>query len=205
MNPRISPRDLEQLSAYLDGSLPDRASTLLASRLKAEPQLAQALQQLETTRAMLRRAPQRRVPRSFVLNRNMLAAPAKGFFASWNSFNFASALASLLLVITIIGDFSVNGVPAFAIAPAAAEPQAMMLEAPADAASGAMPAEEPFAVEEPMPEMADEARLGEPTMKQSDGLSAFFAQHAGTAESILFLIALISGLIALDKRRKQNS
>lgn len=203
MNSPISTRDLEQLSAYLDKALPERASIQLADRLKVEPRLAAALKQIELTRTMLRRAPQRRVPHSFILTREMAASSARSIFGSWSSFNFASAIASLLLVFTLIGDFSVNGLPAFAQAP---EPAALMLSAPAeDTAGEATGAEQPTA--DPLaPQPPEELYAEEATSRKSGSpVTAFFTEHARKVETGLFAIALISGLVALDQKRKRGA
>jgi anti-sigma factor RsiW len=203
MNSRISPRELEQLSAYLDGGLPPRATAQLEARLKAEPQLAAALKQLELTRAMLRRAPQRKIPHSFVLTRSMVLARAPG----WNSFNFASATASLLLFLTQLGDFSVNGLPALASA-RQAEPMALMAEAPAaDSAEGAagtfLPTMEPVpSAEEAAGELYAETDLQEPNMKSSSPLTALIVTYSRELEAGLASVALLAGLAAAHLRRR---
>lgn len=201
MSSRISPADLEQLSAYLDEGLSARAKTQLEARLAAEPSLAAALNQVRLTRAMLRRAPQRRVPRSFVLSRKQASQPAKSFFGSWNSFNFASALASLLLVFTLIGDFTVNGLPVFARS--AEAPQAMMLEATTaeDAAGAAAPSEEPFVLEAPAEN--DEYREA-PMAKSGSSAATFFANYSAQLEAGLASVALVAGLVAIHLRRPRR-
>ena len=119
MKPRVSPKDIEQLSAHLDGSLTEREQAALTARLAAEPALAAALKQLELTRAMLRRAPQRKTPRSFTLTAAM-AGQRRGSLGAWSGFNFASAAASLALILVLLTDFSLNGLPLPAAASGAA-------------------------------------------------------------------------------------
>jgi hypothetical protein len=93
-------RDVEQLSAYLDGKLSGAGRTRLESRLRSEPALGFLLEDLRQTRDVLRRTPQRRAPRNFTLTPKMAglrppvprAVPA----LSW-----ASAAAMLLFVCTL--------------------------------------------------------------------------------------------------------
>ncbi len=117
MNPP-SLRDVEQLSAYLDGQLSGNEMTRLESRLAADPALAAALEELGQARAVLRRTPRRRAPRSFALTPQMAglrppvprAVPA----LSW-----ASAVAMLVFVCTL-GTGLLGGLPLGAGAPAMA-------------------------------------------------------------------------------------
>lgn len=58
---------IEKLSAYLDGELDAKAAARLEQVLATDASMRARLADLETTRAVLRRAGRRRVPRSFVL------------------------------------------------------------------------------------------------------------------------------------------
>ena len=66
-----SRRDLEQLSAYLDGQLSQSDRARLEIRIKSDAGLAAALEELRQTRAFLRRTPQRHAPRNFTLTPGM--------------------------------------------------------------------------------------------------------------------------------------
>ncbi len=114
-------RDVEQLSASLDGQLSQADKTRLETRLQSDPALAAALADLRQTRAILRRTPKRRLPRNFTLTPKMAgirppvprAVPA----LSW-----ASAVALLLFVGTLgtnlLGQLSFGaGAPMLAAAP----------------------------------------------------------------------------------------
>lgn len=93
-------RDVERLSAYLDGQLSRAETTRLETRLQTDPALAAILMDLRQARAALRRTPVRRAPRNFILTPKMAgirppvprAVPA----LSW-----ASAMAMLLFVCTL--------------------------------------------------------------------------------------------------------
>ncbi len=93
-------RDLEQLSAYLDGQIPQSERTRLESTIKSDPALASALEELRQTRALLHRTPQRRAPRNFTLTPRMAGirppVPRLVPVLSW-----ASAVAMLLFIFTL--------------------------------------------------------------------------------------------------------
>jgi hypothetical protein len=200
MKPAISPKDLEQLSAQLDGSLSEREQAALTARLAAEPALAAAHRQLELTRAMLRRAPQRKTPRSFALTAAMVGQ-GRGRLGAWSGFNFASAAASLALVLVLLTDFSLNGLPQPVAATGAAEaPQALMAEAPeeADTALAPEPSAEAFALEQPP---AAEEGAGEISVKRSLSAAEWIAGNARTLEALFASLAVISGVLAWHRRR----
>src|SRR4030042_539494 len=63
----LSRRDLESLSAYLDGALRSADAARLETRLATEASLRNALEDLRLPRRVLRSAPSVRPPRSFTL------------------------------------------------------------------------------------------------------------------------------------------
>ncbi len=191
MSTPLSSQDQEQVSAYLDEALSPRDSAELKARLSAEPELAAALQAMQRTRAMLRRAAQRRVPRSFAVTQQMLGAPRTSLFSGWTSLNFASAAATLLLVLVLIGDFSLNGLPIGVDAAAPEAPQALMAEAATDEAVEATREVEPLA-------QADRQTKGAETTLE---WNAFFAQYARELELGLGGMAVISGILAWCQKR----
>lgn len=69
-------RDVELLSAYLDGHLSQADSARLESRLKADPDLRAVMDDLSQSRALLRKLPQRRAPRNFTLTPRMAGVKA---------------------------------------------------------------------------------------------------------------------------------
>jgi hypothetical protein len=114
-------RDVEQLSAFLDGKLSGKQRARLESRLRAEPALASVLEELRQTRAALRRMPRRRVPRNFTLTPAMagLKPPVPRLVPA---LSWASAAAMLLFVCTLatglVGQFSFGaGAPMQSAAP----------------------------------------------------------------------------------------
>jgi hypothetical protein len=115
-------RDVEQLSAYLDGQLSQAERSRLESRLGSNPALAAILEDLSRTRAVLRKMPRRRVPRNFTLTPKMagLRPPVP---RSVPALSWASAVAMLLFVCSLgtglLGRFSFGAAaPMMAAAPA---------------------------------------------------------------------------------------
>ena len=96
----LSFRDMEQLSASLDGQLPQAEMTRLEARIQSDPALAAALADLRQARAILRRTPKRSLPHNFTLTPKMAGIkppiPRLVPALSW-----ASAVAMLLFVFTL--------------------------------------------------------------------------------------------------------
>jgi anti-sigma factor RsiW len=118
-------RDVEKLSASLDGKLSQAEQTRLEARLRSHPALGDALAELRQARAILRRTPKRRIPHNFTLTPTMAgirpplprAVPA----LSW-----ASAVAMLLFIFTLgtnlLGQLSPGAAaPAMSAAPLSSE------------------------------------------------------------------------------------
>jgi len=99
MTSQTSFRDVEKLSAYLDGQLSTAEMARLESRLASDPALAAALEAIRQSRSILRRLPQRRAPRNFTLTPKMagLRAPTP---RAVPTLRFATILATVLLAIT---------------------------------------------------------------------------------------------------------
>ena len=124
MTNKITPRDMEAISAYLDKELKPREQARLAARLEAEPGLRAALNDLKQTRTLLRNMPQVRAPRSFTLTPEM--APRRtSLLQIFPTLQFASALAAILLVLFVAGDaFGVlSPLPVFPTAQSMAAPE----------------------------------------------------------------------------------
>jgi hypothetical protein len=127
MTTRISPRDWEALSAYLDGQLSPNELTRLEKRLRLSADLRAALEDLRRTRALLRSQPRLKAPRNFTLTPEMVgrSAPQRSFRRSPSSLyptlSLASALAGLLFVVILVTDLLNLGPAAI---PMAAEPVA---------------------------------------------------------------------------------
>ncbi len=162
-------RDVEKLSAYLDGQLSRADAARLESRLASDPGLRAVMDDLRRTRAVLRAAPKRRAPRNFTLRAESrrVRPPLPRLVPA---LRLASIVASLLLVITFATNFVVplsasrSAQPAYGFGGGggdATDTGPMALEAPAAT-------EEKFAAPaaptEPAP-TEDSARTLEPAAK----------------------------------------
>lgn len=97
-------KDVELLSAYLDGQISPSDSTRLESRLTTDPELAATLQALRQSRGLLRQLPKRRAPRNFTLTYAMVGKKPP-LPRSYPVFRFATVFAAFLFLFS----FVVNG------------------------------------------------------------------------------------------------
>ena len=144
-------RDVEQLSAYLDGQLSPSDSARLKERLPSEPGLAATLESLRESRSLLRRLPHRRAPRNFLLTPKMVGQKPP-LPRSYPVFRFATALATLLFALSLV----TGQVGRLATSAPAAPPYGI-------GGGSDMQSEEP-ALMQPAPEMATEAPATEPPL-----------------------------------------
>jgi len=109
MKDNLSKRDWETISAYLDGQLSGRKLTRFESRLEQDSQLQVALDEIRNTQHVLRNTPRLRTSRSFMLTPEMAGQPHRMPRLA-PVFGWASAVASFLLVLFLVGDlFSTGG------------------------------------------------------------------------------------------------
>jgi anti-sigma factor RsiW len=169
MKTQIPTRDLIQLSAYLDGQLPSRQASRMAKRLDDEPELQSTLAELRRARGMLRAAPRLRASRNFTLTPAMVGQPVRGGDRFAPAYRLVSAVASLLLVLVVAGEFINTAMMRTAdqAMPLMAEVEqpgaAMEMEAPASKALEAAPGGEieTFALQsEPTVDVAQEMEAG---------------------------------------------
>ena len=95
----MNQRDVELLSAYLDGQLKPSDSARLESRLKTDSELVSVMDDLRAARNLLRRLPQRRAPRNFTLTPKMVGQNPP-MPRAYPLFKFATTIATLLLFFT---------------------------------------------------------------------------------------------------------
>ena len=147
MTKNISLRDWETLSAYSDGYLSHKERQQLEERLQRSVELRNGLEELRRTRRVLRSQPKMRAPRNFTLTADMVGAKAVGRSAPrmFPVLRLASALASLLLILVVVGDLLTA--PGVQTAQLDNANRAVEMAAPAAAESGEveMPAQAPEA------------------------------------------------------------
>lgn len=214
----MNQRDVELLSAYLDGQLKPSDSARLESRLKSEPELVSVMDDLRAARNLLRRLPQRRAPRNFTLTPKMVGQNPP-LPRAYPLFRFATTIATLLLFFT----FGLNFLaPQLAAAPVGGmggggDVDSFSQEAPA--AAEAMATEAPAATEAPfalapqpteMPTLEEAARAAETAAADTGNAAAQeqtkIANEAPTPVSsawqiALAGIALVSALFMLMMRQ----
>jgi hypothetical protein len=135
MNPQVSDRDREQLSALLDGRLAEKERIELERRIAATPALEKEWKQLQRLKAALSSLPRHKVRRSFTLSPD--SVPARKTSPLLFPMRLASGLASAALVILLAFDATVmmRSASIGAAAPAAAS-EALMAERAADQYTG---------------------------------------------------------------------
>jgi hypothetical protein len=187
-------REIELLSAYLDGQLSPSESARLEARLASDPELASVFDDLRAARGILRKLPSRKAPRNFTLTCQMVGLKPP-LPRSYSFFRLSTAFATLLLTLTFAANLAVprlryvgpintgwgggyGGGPAesapmlAAEAPAATEALAVMEEAIPAMTQTPVPTMEALAPAlemEAMPTlMADSAATEAPTAKQME-------------------------------------
>jgi len=157
----MNERDLELLSAYLDGQLSPSDSLRLESRISSDPNLRIALNDLRATRSLLRQLPSRRAPRNFILTPQMAVIKPPTPRAV-PIFRFATALATFLFVIS----FVINGL--MTLSASAPNLAAAPLSASQESASAAQaPAPQAFAANAPTETPAPRLMSAAPMMTQT--------------------------------------
>ncbi len=94
---RLSRRDLEALSAYLDGELPAAEARRLEARLQDRGELRAALAELGALRQAMRSLPPVRPPRSFTLTPDMVGHRPR--VRTYPALQLATALASIAFLL----------------------------------------------------------------------------------------------------------
>jgi anti-sigma factor RsiW len=177
----MNQRDLELLSAYLDGQLNPSDVTRLEARFQSDPQLVSVLNDLRSTRNLLRKLPARRAPHNFTLTRKMVGQNPP-LPRAYPIFRLATTLATLLFVFSFglnsFSRFAASQAPAFGMgggggaedsvaAPYAAEIPAT--EAPAATEAPSVALAPPASTLLPTQDAANAAQTAEsPTLKTGE-------------------------------------
>ncbi len=201
-------RDVELLSAYLDGQLPPADATRLEIRLKFDPQLRTVHADLTQSRAILRQLPARRAPRNFMLTPKM-AGVKPPLPRSFPFLRLASALATLLLFFSFTANLTLPALSAVRSAAPMAVAFGKGGGGDETSAADAMPAAAPPALEAPAmaaPLAPTESIEAQRNLEPADASQAVFPPQVESAPStqpvpliveiILLVLALAAGATA---------
>ncbi|MGD2252295.1 MAG: hypothetical protein PVF70_05190 [Anaerolineales bacterium] len=166
---RLPARNIERLSAYLDGALSKRQAERLEARMRIEPELREALDALRMTSQLLGNLPEIRPPRNFTLTPAMAGIRQRQ--PTYPVLRLATALAALAFLSVVGVDALVRNVGPLAalqdkgvqleMEMAAAEEVAAPLEEDAIPQPAAMVGAAPEAEASEPPAPGDEFRGGE--------------------------------------------
>lgn len=107
MGVKLSSKDWELISAYVDDELNPREKARVEDRLKTHPGYKEALEGLHRTKAILQKTPVRKVPRNFTLTAaDVQPVKVKGWIPTMQWSSVAVALVAVFL-------FAVQLVPGF--------------------------------------------------------------------------------------------
>jgi hypothetical protein len=143
MNKNYSPKDWQLLSNYLDRQLSNQDGLAIQKRLASEPQLQQALREMQQTRFLLQHAKKVTVPRSFTLTPEMAAQIRPAKKPLFPFFSFASVIATIFLVIVLLFEFLPGILPVGKSTQFAASNESLSMEAAPMAAADSMESSEP--------------------------------------------------------------
>ena len=106
MKGKITQREVEALSAYIDGQLSQNERTRLEQELQGRADLRALLEDMQRTHQALASQPVMRAPRNFTLTPKMVgmrpSRPAIGRLAP--AMSFASVVAAVLFIMALAGD-----------------------------------------------------------------------------------------------------
>jgi len=167
-------REWEALSAYLDNELAPKERTRLEARLKEDQDLRMGLGELRRTRAVLRSQPKMRAPRNFTLTPEMAGIRAQSRPASraYPFFRLASALATIALVLVLVGDFFTAKPAAVATSRSSAPITAPLSPQEAQAATNAPPGMGGSSEQEPQGAVPENSAADQATKEPSMGVMA---------------------------------
>jgi hypothetical protein len=96
-----------QISAYLDGQLSTREMNHIAHKIQTRPEYRQAFEEIKRTRLVLRNTPRRKPPHNYYLTPQMIKKGIRQPLVV-RQFGLASAFATFILVVILMGDLVSN-------------------------------------------------------------------------------------------------
>jgi hypothetical protein len=169
MKKKISTRDWQTLSAYLDEQLSNRERARIETRLDKNPELGKTLEEIRNIRTLLRQLPAKRAPRNFTLTPQMVgmrSSPPRTF----PTLRFASVLSTVLLVLVwfsnLLFPMGMETLPRMVAISEAPEAPLELAEPPFDSAG----------------EILDKGLTEEPTLEVSSGILGIPGEESVEAE-----------------------
>lgn len=104
MNNKLRQKDWEFLSAYLDGELSDEEEHDVRIRLASDNAFDELYKKIQYTHKLLTALPHVDPPRHFTISREMLQSKWSKLFSKSLSWNIATAVAGVMLVVVVLGD-----------------------------------------------------------------------------------------------------
>jgi anti-sigma factor RsiW len=161
-------RDLELLSAYVDGGLSARQAEKLTRRLQREPELRWALEELRRTVSIVGSLPEVRPPRSFMLKPERAGTQSRP--VAYPALQLATALATLAFV-AVVGLDALTSIGRAAMVAPSEAPQAERFAAQqAEEPASVAPTEGPPAAGTSQPEQPLQPLIQAPAGTQAEGL-----------------------------------
>jgi hypothetical protein len=168
---KIRRRDLEQISAYLDGELSENDARRVEARIQTDATLRWVLQELQTTHKMIADLPEVRPPRNFTLTPEM--AGVRRRINLYPVFRFATVIATAAFAVLVGADALTS--PGFVATQEVPEAARMVLESEVDAeALAGVAVEEVEAFEAPM----EDAVIGAVGDETAEAGLEFFAPES---------------------------
>ena len=105
MSKKLTPKDWQLLSAYLDDQLKASQKARVENRLRIDEEFKGAYQRLRHTQLLLHSLPTRRVPRNFTLTAAMVKESKPWLPTFAGMLRFSSVAAGLMLIMLLAFDF----------------------------------------------------------------------------------------------------
>lgn len=159
MNMPKQQNDWDLLSAFVDGELSAAQEKNISERLKADAEFNMIHVQLLNTRKLMAKIPQVTIPKHFTLTEAMLPRSFFARLAPRRTWNFASAIASFIFILIVVGDIFTFGLGNIGLSQSAPEAAMAIEAAEADVSelAGAPEALDAGVEEQFFPESIDDA------------------------------------------------